>query len=183
MQNETNIFTNDGLNNIFEGGVLSNQPIGYRLENPQSITCPIYARSPKDKNGVYSGNGFIFGIKRRNKMNKSLFFPSDWTREQVIKAISEAYDTREVKSGRNFILGESANGLKIRLWLDENGKVFDAMPLRINELGEVQTKPKKKKIPQRHCPKPKISELIWKRLRYYSRKLYFNFVRRVGFIS
>lgn len=199
MQKQTEIFTNKGLDNIFNGAILTNehgqkQVIGYRLENLHSETCPIYARSYKDKNGVYSGNGFIFGIQRRNKKNKALFFPSDWTREKVIKAISEAYGTQEVKSGQNFILGTSESGLKIRLWLDENGKVFDAMPLRTNEFGEVETRPKKKRGCKicgqpRHTvcfnhgnfSKPKISELIWKRFRYFSRKLYFNFARKLGF--
>ncbi len=196
MQNENNIFTDDGLNNIFNGAIVNNQPIGYRLENPRSDTAPIYSRSYQDKNGVYSANGFIYGIKRRNKRNKALFFPSDWTREQVIETISEAYDTRQIKSGENFTLGTSASGLKIRLWLDENGKVFDAMPLRTNELGEVETKPKRKKGCKicgqpRHTicfnhgnfPKPKLSEMLWRKLRYYSRKLYFSFARNLKFIE
>ncbi len=198
MQNETNIFTDNGIDNIFNGAILTNengekQPIGYRLENSNSVNCPIYARGHKDNNGVYSANGFVYGIKRRNQRNKSLFFPSDWTKEKVIEAISEAYETREVKNSKT--VGTSANGLKIRLWLNENGKIFDAMPFRTNEFGEVITRPARKRKGCKTCgqpkhsvcfnhsplPNPKISTLILKKVKFFSRKFYFNLIKNLGF--
>ena len=118
MQNETEIFTENGLSNIFDGAVIINQhgnkqAIGFRWEGVDADKCFIFTRSQSDKNGIYTGNGFVCGIKRKNKTNKSSFFPKDWTRAQVIEAISEAYETRETNSSQTFIIGTSSSCLKI----------------------------------------------------------------------
>jgi Bacterial EndoU nuclease len=201
MQNQTDIFNENGLTNIFDGAVLINEAghkkvIGYRLENPNSENCFTFSRSPMDTNGIYSATGFIRGIKRKNRNQQNAFFPKDWTQEQIVTAITEAYETRETKIGQDLILGTTSSGLKIRLWLDENGKVFDAMPLINNELAVTEKKPKKKnacKICQQpkhsvcvnhnNLPRPKISALIWKRMRYHLKKIYFNLVRTLRFVE
>ncbi len=54
------------------------------------------------------------------------FFPRSWNQQQVVDAINAAYDNRNHLSG-NFYEG-AANGIKIRLRLDENGKIKTAFP-------------------------------------------------------
>jgi hypothetical protein len=197
MQDKIEIFTDEGLSNIFEGLVIPNSTtvIGYRLENQQSKTCLIFSRSPKDILDCYSASGFVHGVKRRAKRGKARFFPRTWTREQVITAICEAYETKQVKTGVSFILGTSEIGLKIRLWLDESGKVFDAMPLLKKDLELEAKKPSHKRIckicgqpKHRVCfehhnfPKKGFSKVL-KKIRYYSRKLYFNLARKLKLVE
>ncbi len=145
----------------------------------------------------HSTSGFVHGYKRRAKRGKARFFPQTWTREQVITAICEAYETKQVKTGVNFILGTSEIGLKIRLWLDENGKVFDAMPLSKRDfeikLGlekprnknkcQICGQPKHRVCPKHHnFPKKGFSKVL-KKLRYYSRKFYFNLARKLNLVE
>jgi Bacterial EndoU nuclease len=189
---QENIFSESAVQTIFNGLVLPNQTkaIGYRLENQTSKTCLIYARSPKDSFGCYSARGFVHGIKRTGKRNKVYFFPRTWTQEQVTQAIIEAYENRQQKN-INFISGETVNGLQIQLWLDENGKVYDAMPLIKRDLEQSE---KRNKVKKRNCsicgkpkhkvcvthnniPRPKVHSFIWKRIKFHTRKFYFDAFR------
>ncbi len=195
MEHET-IFSELAIQTIFNGVILPNQTnaIGYRLENPTSTTCFIYAKSGKDSFGCYSAKGFVHGIKRTGKRNKVYFFPRIWTQDQVIQAISEAYENRKQKNN-NFISGETVNGLRIKLWLDENGKVYDAMPLIKNDLENLERRNNGKKricsicgnrkhnvcVTHNNFPRPKVHSLIWNRIKFHTRKIYFGLIRKVRF--
>ncbi len=54
-------------------------------------------------------------------------FPKDWTSQQVVDAIQEAYKKKEYKDKGNYI-GTLSNGMKIEMFIDNNGKILSAFP-------------------------------------------------------
>jgi hypothetical protein len=202
------IFANEGLSNIFDGAAIpaakanENQitpykVVGYRLENNLRANVTIGARTIEDCNGVYKGVLNFQGIRRKSRNKNAFFFPASWTRENVVEAIFEAYQPENfVEIDKGLHIGKTATEMKIAFWLDEDGKILDAMPLGENLPHRKKVKIKKLRlcnqcgrIKQTICvnhhklPNPKISELIYKKIRRYSRKLYFNFARQLGFIE
>ncbi len=54
-------------------------------------------------------------------------FPKDWTSQQVVDAIQEAYKKKEYKDKGNYI-GTLSNGMKIEMFIENNGKILSAFP-------------------------------------------------------
>ncbi len=54
-------------------------------------------------------------------------FPKDWTSQQVVDAIQEAYKNKTY-SGGNRYKGTLSNGMKIEMLIDNNGKIISAFP-------------------------------------------------------
>lgn len=84
------------------------------------------------KNGFYSTDLVVDGIK----VSKT-FFPSEWSREQVVEKIYEAYHNF-VKSGvkpklrpnqKYLISGSISEGIEIEMWITQKGKIVTAYPL------------------------------------------------------
>jgi hypothetical protein len=207
MQDKYEIFAEKGLSNIFDGALLpninkqTNQPnnykvIGYRLESVQSERVRVICKMPEDANGVYTATVFFDGIRRKGKSKTSVFFPKHWTKDEITNSIFEAYQNKTVKKpSDNQYIGTSKKGMHIILWLDEVGEVIDAMPFRDVVLESIR----RTKI-KRHCSicqqpkhyiclehhnykKTEIKKFLdrpAKRIRYYSRKVYFNVARKLG---
>jgi hypothetical protein len=201
MQNKNEIFADDGLSNIFNGALISKakiQPnyihnyevIGYRVESNEVEGVRVAERKPEDFYGVYVAALYVRTIKRRAKARNSVFFPRHWTRENVIDAIFEAYQNKSVRDAvKGKYNGKTSDGMPIVLWLDKEGKVFDAMPFRdiargLNRKGRTCKVCGMKKhliCPKnkQHKEKPFIRKLLG-RIRYYSRKFYFNAAGKLG---
>ncbi|CAM4079323.1 hypothetical protein BAPA111461_17245 [Bacillus paramycoides] len=82
-------------------------------------------RSP-NRYGVYEAEVSVNGVP---KTLPSTFFPDHWGRTEVLKAIEVAYNNK-VYSGRgNRYIGTAPNGMKIRLFIDSNGRIISAFPL------------------------------------------------------
>ena len=47
--------------------------------------------------------------------------------QEVVNAINEAYDVKVFKSG-NVFYGYSSNGMKIRMYINKDGKIISAFP-------------------------------------------------------
>jgi hypothetical protein len=155
-----NIFSSDGLRRIFEGELEENRKRtgevehyrarGFRLENAatmiaRGIVIDETSRTSPDGRGVYRA-GFTLKGFLRCPPSASGFFPVQWTREQVVSAIGEAYETRKlIVAHQRIYQGRTREGMKIQLWLDETDKVLDAMPLRakVNRRREAQWKMKR----------------------------------------
>ena len=201
MNNQIEIFANEGLSTIFDGALVS-QPdlkadkvdhfkvIGYRLETIKRENVRVIARMPEDENGVYRATVFIDGIRRKGRRKKSAFFPKHWTKEQVIKAVCEAYQNKVIRTiAENMYVGKTLDGMNIILWLDQNDRVIDAMPFR-DEIMAVNHRKKLKRL-CKTCQQPKHSiclehhnfekkglSKVWKKIRYYSRKFYFTWLKK-----
>lgn len=78
-----------------------------------------------DKNAVYMAKVEVDGVK---KIADSSFFPKEWNRADVLKAIDEAYQTKK-QIGSNKFRGISASGIKIEMYLNKDGTIATAYPL------------------------------------------------------
>ncbi|MDQ0233417.1 EndoU domain-containing protein [Metabacillus malikii] len=78
-----------------------------------------------DKNGVYMAKVEIEGVK---KIADSSFFPKTWNRVDVLKAIDEAYQTKQ-QIGPNKYKGITNSGIKIEIYLNKDGSIATAYPL------------------------------------------------------
>jgi hypothetical protein len=206
MQDKYEIFSEKGLSNIFDGALLPNvnkqsnqvnnyRVIGYRLESIQSEKVRVICRMPEAANGVYTATVFFDGLRRRGKSKTSNFFPKHWMRDEVTDAIFEAYKNKTVKKpSDNQYIGTSEKGMHIIIWLDKVGKVTDAMPFRdvVLDLNrrrkakshcEICQRPKYYICLEHHqLKKTEVEKFVEgpaRRIRYYSRKIYFNVARKL----
>ncbi len=60
----------------------------------------------------------------------STFFPKNWSRQQVVDAINEAYDSKVRQPGsKNVFVGRTAAGMLIKLRLDAKEMITTAFPM------------------------------------------------------
>lgn len=58
------------------------------------------------------------------------FFPKNWSRQQVIDAINDAYDRKVPQPGsKNVFVGRTEARMLIKLRLDADGKITTAFPM------------------------------------------------------
>lgn len=165
MLEGTNILSPEGMERIFAGVVLEHKTKGgevvnrylrgFRLEDAaamaaRGIVIDEQGRTSPDSRGVYKARVTMQGVARRDA-SKSGFFPSHWTRAQVVSAIAEAYETRKDRrwgDAGKFCEGRTREGMKIVLELDGAGLVVDAMPIRakVNTRTEARWKLKEGRI-------------------------------------
>lgn len=65
-------------------------------------------------------------MKEIAKKAKSSFFPREWSPEQVVNAIGEAYDNRVHMSGNRYY--GYAGKMEIEMFLDRFHKILSAYP-------------------------------------------------------
>jgi hypothetical protein len=208
MQDKYEIFAGNALLNIFNGALIPNvnkqtsevnnyRVIGYRLESIKNEKVQVACRMPEDANGVYAATVFFDGIRRKGRSRTSVFFPRHWTKDEVTDAIFQAYQNKSIKKpSENQYIGTAEKGMHIILWLDADGKVIDAMPFRdvvlelnrrikANSHCKICNQPKHFVCLDHHNQKTtefkKFLKKARKRIRYYSRKIYFNVARKLGF--
>jgi hypothetical protein len=139
MQSEE-VFSPSGLAMIFDGEVVPQlrrdgtvehcRARGFRHESAEAKAagCVIMSRRAADSQGVYVARVAVRGVERQQ--SKSGFFPQHWTREEVIEAITEAYADREHVALAERLYKGRGRAVTILLYLDEFGRVVDAMPKR-----------------------------------------------------
>ena len=89
-------------------------------------TRTVTVTKPPDKNGVYEA---IVEVKGKAKKAKSTFFPKNWTKNDVVNAINEAYTNKKLVPGtKNLFEGTSSSGVKVRMYLNPNSTVITAFP-------------------------------------------------------
>lgn len=81
--------------------------------------------TPTNNYGLYAYNVEIDGIP---KGKESTFFPKNWTPQQVVDAINEAYNNR-VHEKNNRYRGTCNAGFTIEMQIDIKGKVKSAYPI------------------------------------------------------
>ena len=63
-----------------------------------------------------------------DKLKKAFFFPKEWDRVQVLKAIEEAFNNKRL-IGDNKYSGKSESGLIIEMYLNKDGSIATAYPI------------------------------------------------------
>lgn len=124
----TQHFLKSAIEHIFEGEINRNgQAVGYHYEGLASSKAKVIesTRSKEDKNGVYRAKITIEG-KEKNAF--SSFFPKNWTMQQIVDAINEAYENKKLESG-NIYNGKTKSGITVQMYLTENNKIISAFPL------------------------------------------------------
>ncbi|MGE7219250.1 EndoU domain-containing protein [Priestia koreensis] len=117
------------VEHVFHGQVnRRGRAVGYHHESMMgggevlSITHPPVAR------GIYQAEITVNG---RRKDGISTFFPKDWDRVQVLNAINEAYENKQLLNRRSrSYVGTTSDGLKIKMYVNTEGKISTAFPLR-----------------------------------------------------
>ncbi|MBF6978784.1 EndoU domain-containing protein [Aerococcaceae bacterium zg-BR22] len=122
----TDYFNRHALEHIFYGTInRKGQATGYHHEGIAPDAEIIQStRSKNDRHGVYRAKVRVEGI---NKKAMSSFFPEQWTAQQVVDAINEAYESREHVSGN--IYEGTFDGITIQMYLTDNDKIISAFPI------------------------------------------------------
>ncbi len=202
MQNEK-IFSENALDTIFRGalvpqykkggGVHHYRVHGFRYEDTkvmreEEIRIIEDTRIPPDSRGVYVAKVIIKGRARSSQT--SGFFPGSMTRDDILRTISEAYENKElVESNQRLFRGEAGN-LKIYMFLDEAGCVFDAYPKRQRytklraALDKLESTGQGSKLLCSVCFQPKIRicptghlpprRKFYSRIKYHARRVWFG---------
>ena len=129
--NNVENFARKTLEHIFDGTINSKgNATGYHYSKVTDSKGKIISgtESNKDNHGVFTAKVKVSGVK---KNGFSSFYPEDWSPQQVVDAINEAYnDALGDKSNPHGSLwiGYSGN-LEIDMYLDNNQKITTAYPV------------------------------------------------------
>lgn len=124
----TDYFLPSALVHIFQGDINRHGKAGgYHYEGFPEAKGQVVAKSKTkpDAHGVYRAKVTIDGV---SKQAQSTFFPQEWTPQQVVDAINEAYEKRVHQSG-NVYQATIDNGVTIQLYVTEDGAIISAFPL------------------------------------------------------
>ncbi|MCI0764384.1 EndoU domain-containing protein [Bacillus sp. TL12] len=123
------IYKNNGtVEHIFHGNINREGAAGgYHHKSMMGKGGILHIIDPPDANGVYRAK---VKVDNQVKGAPSTFFPDDWSRTQVLKAIEEAYGNARFQAGSsNAYIGVTSNGMKIRMFLTPNRKIISAFPI------------------------------------------------------
>lgn len=123
---DTEHFTEGAIKHIFEGEVNHRgEAKGFHYECIKNSKGEIVlgTRTKPNAKGVYYGNVKVNGVL---KYGFSSFFPREWSPQQVINSINQAYETRRYLSGNRYY--GFANGVKIEMFINREGKIISAFP-------------------------------------------------------
>ncbi|MGG0238070.1 EndoU domain-containing protein [Bacillus rhizoplanae] len=119
---------NSTVEHIFHGNINNKgQAGGYHHVSMMGEGEILQILDPPNRDGVYRAK-----IKVGDKVKgaPSTFFPDDWNRAQVLKAIEEAYGNAKLQEGtENAYIGVTSNGMKIRMFLTQDRKIISAFPI------------------------------------------------------
>lgn len=128
---ETEHFRGGALAHIFEGELnRKGQAVGFHYDGlPTKIGEIIQGTETKpNKFGVFEAEITVSGVAKTSNNGRSTFFPREWDAQQVVDAINEAYEVRTFISGNTYE-GLTPDGMRIRMYLDENERIISAFPI------------------------------------------------------
>jgi SPP1 gp7 family putative phage head morphogenesis protein len=129
LKNTSNFANKKAIKHILEGEINKRgKAVGFHLENlPTAKGKIIGQKTPEDKNGIYKAKVEVDGVV---KDAKSTFFPTDMIPQQIVNAINEAYKNKEPYFIKSMMKGKTSYGFDIGMYLDQNGKITTAFPLK-----------------------------------------------------
>ena len=123
----TDNFADGTLKHIFSGEISKNskKAVGFHYEGLSGVEGEVIQITKQpNKYGIYEATVKING---KNKDRISTFFPKNWTPQQVVDAINEAFDNKKLVSG-NLYEGTTKTGMKIQMSII-SGKITSTWPL------------------------------------------------------
>ncbi|MGY3779437.1 EndoU domain-containing protein [Isobaculum melis] len=125
----TENFQNGALAHIFEGDInRKGKAVGFHYEGEKIKTVrgeTIEGTvSQPNKEGVYHGKVKIDDI---TKNGFSTFFPKEWTAQEVVDQINQAYENKTFVTGNTYV-GVAASGIKIEMYLNQKDQIISAFP-------------------------------------------------------
>ena len=130
LQNTEN-FAKKTLEHIFDGTINSKgNATGYHYTRITDSKGEVIegTESKKDRHGVFTAKVKVNGVK---KNGFSSFYPEDWTPQQVVDAVNEAYDSALSDPSNphgSLWIGYSGD-LEIDMYLDGSKKITTAYPI------------------------------------------------------
>lgn len=129
--------TLDTLEHVFHGEVKAGRrgttrSVGFHYEGAEMQamkgTKPTTITRTPDANGIYEGVVNIQGVQKRLP---STFFPKNWTKNDVVNVINEAYTKGRSVAGKpaNYIEGKSSSGVWVGMYLKADKTISTAFPL------------------------------------------------------
>ena len=117
------IFSENTLQHIF----LGNKTGGFHYEGLSDATSKVVqiTKAP-DANGVYQAMVEIGG---KVKKTPSTFFPKSWSPEKIVESIEDVYFNPTRVDNIKKMYDGVVDGVNIRLFLDEYGKIVSAFPM------------------------------------------------------
>src|SRR5690625_130137 len=127
----TEHFRNGALEHILEGELNGRgQAVGFHYDGLPTKKGQIISGTETEPNdqGVYEAKIEINGVAKTSNGGKSSFFPDQWTAQEVIDAINEAYENRSFITGNTYE-GLTSEGVLISMYLDQNEQIISAFPI------------------------------------------------------
>ena len=127
----TEIFLPSAIEHIFIGTInKKGNATGYHYDAIEDSAGEIIegTKSMPDSNGVYEGKVKVNGIAKSGNKGYSTFYPEDMSPQEVVDAINEAYEAREVLNG-NLYAGITDDGIEIDMALTDDDKIITAYPV------------------------------------------------------
>ena len=129
----TENFTEKSLIHIFEGDLnKKGRAGGYHYDMIEGTSGSIIEgtkSSVLNDAGVYEAKVEVNGIPKKGNEGYSTFFPDRMSPQEIVDAINEAYSNKIYQGGsRGVYVGNSKEGIIIRMVLTDDGKIITAYP-------------------------------------------------------
>jgi len=126
-------FTDNGLEHIFEGIKYPNISVGWHRFPSKTVTETYIVGGTKfsvDQYGLYTANVVINGVVKKGA-GMSTFFPDNWSKQQVVDAINQAFKvkTRPKINNPDYWEGILPSGMKIGGYT-KNEKIITSFPVK-----------------------------------------------------
>lgn len=128
---EVEDFKPGAIAHIIEGELnRKGQAVGFHYEGFPSGKGEVVdgTETEVDEHGVYEAKVIVEGVAKQSNGGRSSFFPEDWTAQDVIDAINEAYGEREWLTGNTYA-GMTEEGIVVHMYLDNQDKIISAFPV------------------------------------------------------
>ncbi len=127
----TGNFAKKTLEHIFDGTINGKgKATGYHYTRVSDSKGEVISgtESDKDEHGVFTGKVKVSGVK---KNGFSSFYPEEWSPQQVVDAINEAYTDAlsDPDNPRGSLWIGYSGDLEIDMYLDNNKKITTAYPI------------------------------------------------------
>ncbi|MGL4449741.1 MAG: EndoU domain-containing protein [Sarcina sp.] len=126
----TNNFLHSAIKHIFLGSVNSNGKVdGYHYDDIKNIDSFVIqnTKTHPNKYGVYKAKTIIDGKIKNDDNGHSTFFPNNYSPQQVIDVINQAYSNKH-HIDKNIYLGKATNGMEIEMYITYDSKIISAFP-------------------------------------------------------
>jgi len=127
----TEYFRDGALIHILEGELnRNNQAVGFHYEGMPGAKGETIDDTETDPNeyGVYEAEVKVSDVEKTSNNGKSSFFPKDWTAQEVVDGINEAYEAKELLTGNTYE-GLTDEGVVIQMYIDNEGEIISAFPV------------------------------------------------------